>query len=182
MGLCAALPTALVAEEPPARSRVVVVKQTDRAKAVAACFEAFAFRACDGRDVAVKANFNSADPFPASTHPATLGALLRRWPGRAFWLGFSAFGWSYFFLAFSSPRVRLSLPTTPPLVRLYDVFSGAGIARPEDVAPFILRLHDYLKVGHALIALAAALVGGIVLGCLAGWLGRAARPASSGPG
>ena len=113
---------------------------------------------------------------------ATLGALLRRWPGRAFWLGFSAFGWSYFFLAFSSPRVRLSLPTTPPLVRLYDVFSGAGIARPEDVAPFILRLHDYLKVGHALIALAAALVGGIVLGCLAGWLGRAARPASSGPG
>ena len=76
MGLTAALPTALVAEEPPARSRVVVVKQGDRAKAVAACFEAFAFRACDGRDVAVKANFNSADPFPASTHPATLGALL----------------------------------------------------------------------------------------------------------
>ena len=76
MGLTAVLPTALVAEEPPARSRVVVVKQGDRAKAVAACFEAFAFRACDGRDVAVKANFNSADPFPASTHPATLGALL----------------------------------------------------------------------------------------------------------
>jgi len=76
-GVCGrALPTALVAEEPPARSRVVVVKQSDRAKAVAACFEAFAFRACDGRDVAVKANFNSADPFPASTHPATLGALL----------------------------------------------------------------------------------------------------------
>jgi uncharacterized protein (DUF362 family) len=76
MGVTAVMPTALVAAQPPARGRVVVVKQTDRASAVAACFEAFAFRACDGRDVGVKANFNSDDPFPASTHPATLTALL----------------------------------------------------------------------------------------------------------
>jgi len=34
------------------------------------------FTACDERAVAIKANFNSGDAFPASTHPATLRALL----------------------------------------------------------------------------------------------------------
>src|SRR5213594_175409 len=48
-------------------ARVFVVKGTDRARAVAAC---------DERAVAIKANFNSGDAFPASTHPATLRALL----------------------------------------------------------------------------------------------------------
>ncbi|OLC14021.1 MAG: hypothetical protein AUH29_11400 [Candidatus Rokubacteria bacterium 13_1_40CM_69_27] len=57
-------------------ARVFVVREPDRAKAVAACLDAAAFTACQGRDVAIKANFNSADPFPASTHPATLAALL----------------------------------------------------------------------------------------------------------
>ena len=76
LGMVATLPTRLGAQPAPGRGRVVVVKQSDRAKAVAACFEAFDFKACDGREVAVKANFNSDDPFPASTHPATLTALL----------------------------------------------------------------------------------------------------------
>ncbi|MBI2493360.1 MAG: DUF362 domain-containing protein [Candidatus Rokubacteria bacterium] len=76
VGLAAALPTPLAAAQAPAKGRVVVVKQADRAKAVASCFEALDFKACEGRDVAVKANFNSDDAFPASTHPATLAALL----------------------------------------------------------------------------------------------------------
>ena len=59
----------------PDRARVVVARESDRAKAVAACLEALEFRACEGRDVALKANFNSADAFPASTHPDTLAAL-----------------------------------------------------------------------------------------------------------
>lgn len=49
---------------------------------MAACFEAFDFKACEGREVAVKANFNSDDPFPASTHPATLAAVLAELTGR----------------------------------------------------------------------------------------------------
>ncbi len=53
MGVTAALPTALPA-----------------------CFAAFDVTACQGRQVAVKANYNSGDPFPASTHPATLAAVL----------------------------------------------------------------------------------------------------------
>jgi uncharacterized protein (DUF362 family) len=61
---------------PPPRARVVVVKSSDRARAVAACLDALDLRGCRGGDVAVKANYNSDDPFPALTHPATLGALL----------------------------------------------------------------------------------------------------------
>jgi len=57
-------------------ARVFVVKGTDRARAVAACFDAAQFTSCDERAVAIKANFNSGDAFPASTHPATLRALL----------------------------------------------------------------------------------------------------------
>src|SRR2546426_236511 len=56
-------------------ARVFVVKGTDRARAVAACFDAAQFTACDERAVAIKANFNSGDAFPASTRPATLRAL-----------------------------------------------------------------------------------------------------------
>lgn len=58
------------------RARVVVVSAGDRGLATATCLEAFDLGACEGRQVAVKANFNSADAFPASTHPETLKALL----------------------------------------------------------------------------------------------------------
>lgn len=71
----AAAPAPLAAAPTP-RAQVFVVKTSDRARAVAACLEAASFTACEGRDVAVKANFNSADAFPASTHPETLKALL----------------------------------------------------------------------------------------------------------
>src|SRR5262249_40073069 len=69
------LATPLSAWPAPERGRVVVARETDRAKAVAACLEALEFNACRGRGVAVKANFNSADAFPASTHPETLAGL-----------------------------------------------------------------------------------------------------------
>jgi uncharacterized protein (DUF362 family) len=75
-GATLALPIRLTAAPAPARGRVVVVKTPDRARAVAACLDALDFTACDGRDVALKANFNSDDAFPASTHPETLRALL----------------------------------------------------------------------------------------------------------
>lgn len=53
----------------------MVARETDRARAMAACLDALDFKACSGRGVAVKANFNSDDAFPASTHPETLAAL-----------------------------------------------------------------------------------------------------------
>lgn len=72
----AALPRPAAAAS-SASARVFVVRTPDRARAVAACFEAGEFTACRGREVALKANFNSADPFPASTHPDTLRAMVR---------------------------------------------------------------------------------------------------------
>jgi uncharacterized protein (DUF362 family) len=75
-GLVASAPIRLVAGPAPTRARVVVMKEADRARAVTACLDGLAFTGCKGRDVAIKANFNSDDAFPASTHPATLAALL----------------------------------------------------------------------------------------------------------
>ena len=72
----ASVPETLTAVAAPAKGRVFAIARTDRAAAVAASLEALDFKQCDGRDVVVKANYNSADAFPASTHPATLAALL----------------------------------------------------------------------------------------------------------
>src|SRR5467141_2476784 len=72
----------------PERGRVVVAREPDRAKAVAACLDALEFRACEGRDVALKANFNSDDAFPASTHPersARAAPAPSRWPSARAW-------------------------------------------------------------------------------------------------
>jgi uncharacterized protein (DUF362 family) len=66
----------LTAMAAPAKARVFVVRDGRRGAAVRACLEAMEFSACEGRPVAVKANYNSDDPFPASTHPETLAALL----------------------------------------------------------------------------------------------------------
>src|SRR5438093_805511 len=78
----AVMATPLSAWPAPERGRVVVAREADRARAVAACLDALEFRACEGRGVAVKANFNSEDAFPASTHPDTLAALFAtRLPG-----------------------------------------------------------------------------------------------------
>lgn len=75
-GVSAAAPTPLRAVAAPTSARVVVVKTEDRGRGVAACLDALGFTACADRPVALKANFNSDDPFPASTHPDTLAALV----------------------------------------------------------------------------------------------------------
>jgi uncharacterized protein (DUF362 family) len=55
---------------------VFVLKTSDRAAGVAALLEKIGLSDYGGKTVAVKANYNSADPFPASTHPDTLRALV----------------------------------------------------------------------------------------------------------
>jgi hypothetical protein len=47
---------------------VYLTKTTDRAKGVADLTGKFDLADYRGKHVALKANFNSADPFPASTH------------------------------------------------------------------------------------------------------------------
>jgi uncharacterized protein (DUF362 family) len=64
--------------EPQDKSTVYVVRTTDRNAGVGRLTEAYSLEGLKGLNVAIKANYNSADPFPASTHPGTLAALADR--------------------------------------------------------------------------------------------------------
>lgn len=60
---------------------VYVLKTEDRAKAVPTLIARFNLSDFKGRKIALKANYNSADPFPASTHLETLAAIVRELKG-----------------------------------------------------------------------------------------------------
>ena len=55
---------------------VFVLKTTDRAEGVRKLFRHVGLNEYSGKKVVLKANYNSADPFPASTHPDTLRAIV----------------------------------------------------------------------------------------------------------
>lgn len=55
---------------------VFILKTSNRATGVPALLSRFALQEYSGKKVALKANFNSADPFPASTHLDTLRAIV----------------------------------------------------------------------------------------------------------
>ncbi len=60
-------------------SRVLLVDSTDRRASIRVLFEqdgGLAPSVLSGKNVVVKANFSSADPFPASTHLDTLRAIM----------------------------------------------------------------------------------------------------------
>ncbi len=58
-------------------SKVFVIRTEDRESGVRELIRHFDIGVLSGKSVAIKANFNSADPFPASTHPDTLAAIVR---------------------------------------------------------------------------------------------------------
>ena len=58
------------------RTRVVVVKTEEQRGGVTRALRLLGGGGLSRRHVVVKPNFNSADPFPGSTHPDTLGALV----------------------------------------------------------------------------------------------------------
>ena len=60
---------------------VFVLKTSDRAAGVPALLNKFDLGIYSGKQVALKANFNSADPFPASTHIDTLKAIVETLKG-----------------------------------------------------------------------------------------------------
>ena len=71
------LPAGKVLASPaPATARVVLVKTGDRAGGVARAIDLLGLAGFDGAEVFLKANYNSSDPTPGSTHPAVLAALL----------------------------------------------------------------------------------------------------------
>ena len=57
-------------------SEVLLCGSSDRAAAVRSLLDKTDLTGMVGKSVVVKANFNSADPFPASTHPDTLAAMI----------------------------------------------------------------------------------------------------------
>ena len=62
-------------------SEVFLLKTTDRATGVPALIKKIGLDDYSGKQVALKANYNSADPFPASTHLDTLRALIENLKG-----------------------------------------------------------------------------------------------------
>ena len=56
--------------------KVFILKTNDRATGVPALLSKFDLNDYSGKQVALKANFNSADPFPASTHIDTLRGIV----------------------------------------------------------------------------------------------------------
>ncbi len=56
---------------------VFILKTTDRATGVPQLLSNFGLEGYAGKTVAVKANYNSADPFPASTHIDTLRVIVQ---------------------------------------------------------------------------------------------------------
>jgi uncharacterized protein (DUF362 family) len=67
--------TPTITTTPDLRSRVVLVKTRERAAGVRKALELWGQNPVQGKTVALKANFNSANPSPASTHPETLETL-----------------------------------------------------------------------------------------------------------
>jgi uncharacterized protein (DUF362 family) len=65
---------ALVAETQE-KATIALVKTTDRIYGINKCIELLNINPVNGQRVLLKPNFNSADPFPGSTHPTTLRAL-----------------------------------------------------------------------------------------------------------
>jgi uncharacterized protein (DUF362 family) len=55
---------------------VFLVKTSDRELGIKSLLNNFDLKEYNGKRVALKANFNSADPFPASTHIETLGVIV----------------------------------------------------------------------------------------------------------
>jgi len=58
------------------KGNVYLIKTSDRDSGIKKLFREFKLDKFSGQKVALKANYNSADPFPASTHPQTLKSLI----------------------------------------------------------------------------------------------------------
>jgi len=58
-------------------SKVYILKTSDRATGVSRLLTPFNLSEFKGKKIALKANYNSADPFPASTHLDTLAAIVK---------------------------------------------------------------------------------------------------------
>ena len=66
----------------PRRSPVVLIRTEDRQEGIRQALKLLDFPSLQGQEIILKPNLNSADPFPGSTHPDTLEALVGELKGR----------------------------------------------------------------------------------------------------
>jgi uncharacterized protein (DUF362 family) len=59
------------------RAPVAIVKTADRKAGIRKAVELLGETSFDGKEVYLKCNYNSPDPYPATTHPEALGAAVR---------------------------------------------------------------------------------------------------------
>jgi hypothetical protein len=96
-----------------------------------------------------------------------LGAIcvvLRKQAERAWWLGFSVFGWGYLVLLTPSPTTMRSMqrPTWSLLAALRPTLGPSGelMAQPN---PGVRLSLGYFEIGHDLLALLAAFLGALLV-------------------
>jgi hypothetical protein len=117
----------------------------------------------------------------------TLCALLTRGSSRAFFLGFTGFGWASMLLAFGAgPDIRYALPTIRPIIRIYEAINGPGppaFKSPDEAQRWTTQLvesvNTAITVGHSLISLSFALAGGAVAWLIAHWRKKRAERKST---
>ena len=63
-------------------ARVAIVKTADREDGIARAAALLGEMDFSGKDVYLKGSYNSPDPFPATTHPDALGAMIRLLRGK----------------------------------------------------------------------------------------------------
>ncbi len=64
--------------EPEMNAKISLVKGKNRPEAIVKALDMLGINPVTGKDVLIKPNFNTADPFPASTHNETLVELIRK--------------------------------------------------------------------------------------------------------
>ncbi|MDL5503976.1 MAG: DUF362 domain-containing protein, partial [Candidatus Methanoperedens sp.] len=57
-------------------SKVYIIKTDERSSGIKELLKYFDTDKYSGKKISLKANFNSPDPFPASTHPDTISAIV----------------------------------------------------------------------------------------------------------
>jgi uncharacterized protein (DUF362 family) len=67
----------LTAQEKPMKTKIALIKTQDRKTGVREAVRLLDIPSMKGKKIFLKPNFNTADPFPASTHNDTLASLLK---------------------------------------------------------------------------------------------------------
>ncbi len=109
------------------KSSVYVVKTDERASGVAKLLKYFDLDRLSGKQVAIKANYNSADPFPASTHLDTLSAIVA---------------------ALKQRKAHIIMGERSGMGVTGDVLDAMGVTKLSDELGFDVVVLDDLPDGH----------------------------------